>query len=119
LSEYSQKLVLPPTHKLGRSRIEVPENLTFGAFLEKVATHLQLEASKLQLYKDDSFKQRVFAANSASITKSGITDGVLLFVANDTARLNIPVVKPKGCILVYCNSYNRRRKESTDKEGRA
>jgi hypothetical protein len=95
--------------------MEVSKDLTFGVFLEKVASHLQLEASKLQLYKDDSFKHRIFGTSSASIIKCEITDGVCLFVANNTAKLNIPEVKPKGSILIYCNSYNRRRKESAGK----
>lgn len=66
--------------------------------MEMVSNHLQIETSKLQLYKDDAFKQKLFATSSASIDKCGITDGICLFVANPAAKLEVSKPKPKGSL---------------------
>jgi hypothetical protein len=45
------------------------------------------------LFKDDKYKQKVIASNSMSLSKCGISDGMILYVSDDKAKI---AVAPKS-----------------------
>jgi len=85
---------------LGRSRIEINKNSTFGQLKNTVAKNLQLQVSTLQLFKDEEYKQKVIAGDLMNLNKSGISDGMILYVSNDKAK-TIIAPKPEGKLFKY------------------
>lgn len=69
--------------------MEVSKNITFSQLVARVAEHLQLRAVSLQLFKDQDYKQKLLAGGSTALSKCGISDGMMLYVSDDKAKLAI------------------------------
>ena len=74
--------------------MEVPKSTTYGELCAKIAEHLSLPPSSLQIFKDQKFTQKMLATNATLLEKAGIADGVKLFVQNEGAKLKLAQPKP-------------------------
>ena len=112
------ELIIRVIHKAGRNRIVLKDTDKISKLQEEIAKLVSVSFSNVDIYYDQSFKQRVKESGSTSLKKAKFQNGIQIFVKNQEAKFTTEIVVQKSFVVPETDDAEMKEemKEETKEE---